>query len=291
MSDDLIAVTGVTGGVGGRVARRLAAAGARQRLLARRPDRAPELPGAETALADFHRPDTVRAALAGVGSLFLVSAGEDADRVALHTGAVDAALAAGVARIVYLSFLGCGPDSTFTFARDHWHTEQHIQGAGVPHTFLRDSLYQDVLPFFPDEQGVIRGPAGDGRFGPVARDDIADAAVAVLLAPQAHAGRAYDLTGPATLGMAEVADQLAEAAGRPVRYHAETMAEAYASRAHFGAPDWAVTGWVTSYAAIATGELDQVSGAVGELAGHPPVSFAEFLAANPATLARLRRSG
>jgi hypothetical protein len=88
--------------------------------------------------------------------------------------------------------------------------------------------------------------------------------------------------------MARVAEELAAATGRPVRYHAETMAAAYESRARFGAPDWEVAGWVTSYAAIATGELELVSEAVREVAGHPPTSFAEFLAANPDTLSRLR---
>ena len=270
-----IAVTGATGGVGGRVARRLAAAGVAQRLLVRDPARVPDLPGAEVTLASYHEPETVRAALPGVRTLFLVSASEDPDRVGLHTAAVDAALTAGVTRIVYLSFLEAGPESTFTFARDHWHTEQHIRSTGVAFTFLRDSLYQDVLPYFVAD-GVIRGPAGEGRFAPVARDDIADVAAAVLLG-DGHDGQTYDLTGPASMTMADVAAELTRASGRPVRYHAETLPEAYASRAHFGAPEWEVAGWVTSYAAIATGELDRVTDHVEQVAGHPPMSFAEFL--------------
>lgn len=290
MADDgeLIAVTGVTGGVGGRVARRLAAAGVRQRLLCRDPARAPELPGATTAPAEFGDPASVQAALADARTLFLVSASEDANRVQLHTGAVDAAVAAGVERIVYLSFVAAGPRATFTFARDHWHAEQHIAGTGLAYTFLRDNLYQDVLPYFAGSEGVIRGPAGDGRFGAVARDDIADVAAAVLRSSGEHDGASYDLTGPAAISMAEVAEELTRASGRPVRYHAETLPEAYASRAQFGAPEWEVAGWVTSYAAIATGELDVVSSTVADLAGHPPISFAEFLAANPDTLTRLR---
>lgn len=270
-----IAVTGATGGVGGRVARRLAAAGVAQRLLVRDPARAPDLPGAEVTRASYHEPETVRAALPGVRTLFLVSASEDPDRVGLQTAAVDAALAAGVTRIVYLSFLEAGPESTFTFARDHWHTEQHIRSTGVAFTFLRDSLYQDVLPYFAAD-GVIRGPAGEGRFAPVARDDIADVAAAVLLG-DGHDGQTYDLTGPASMTMADVAAELTRASGRPVRYHAETLPEAYASRAHFGAPEWEVAGWVTSYAAIATGELDRVTDHVEQVAGHPPMRFAEFL--------------
>ena len=291
MTDGPIAVTGASGGVGGRVARRLAGAGVPQRLVVRDPARAPELPAAGAGRASYDDPASMRTALAGTRTLFLVSAHEHSDRVGLHAGVVDAALAAGVTRIVYTSFLAAAPDATFTFARDHYHTERHIRDLGVTYTFLRDSLYLDVLPDFAGPDGVIRGPAGDGRFAPVARDDIADVAAAVLLSGDGHHGRTYDLTGQAAVSMAEVADELSRAAGRPVRYHAETLAEAYRSRAGYGAPEWEVAGWVTSYAAVATGELDVVSDAVATVAGHPPAGLPEWLAANPDSLARLRGTG
>jgi len=114
---DLIAATGATGFVGGRVARRLAELGVGQRLVVRDPARAPELPGAEVRAASAYGPgEEMRAALEGA-TLFLVPAHESADRVSQHRTAADAAVAAGVQRIVYLSFLGAAPDSTFTLAR------------------------------------------------------------------------------------------------------------------------------------------------------------------------------
>jgi NAD(P)H dehydrogenase (quinone) len=290
MTDQPIAVTGATGGIGGRVARRLASAGVPQLLVVRDPDRAPVLPGAQTATASYDNPAAMRVALSGAATLFLVSAHEHPDRVGLHATVIDAAAEAGVGRIVYTSFLAAAPDATFTFARDHFHTEQHIRDRGLAHTFLRDSLYADVLPYFAGRDGVIRGPAGDGRFAPVARDDVADVAVAVLLNPADHDGRTYDLTGPAALTMAEVAGALSRAAGRPVHYHAETLAAAYESRAHYGAPPWAVTGWVTSYAAIAAGELDMVSDAVATVTGHTPASLPMWLAGNPDSLTHLRQA-
>jgi uncharacterized protein YbjT (DUF2867 family) len=99
----------------------------------------------------------------------------------------------------------------------------------------------------------------------------------------------YDLTGPTALTMREVAAGLAEASGRPISYHPETLNEAYASRASSGAEPWEVTGWVSSYAAIAAGELDVVSDAVGRLAGHPPLGLAEYLHRHPEALLALRR--
>jgi NAD(P)H dehydrogenase (quinone) len=276
---DLVGVTGSTGAVGGRVARRIAAAGVPQRLVVRDPSRAPQLAGATVAAASYGDKPALREALTGVGTLLLVSAAEDANRVALHTATVDAAVEAGVRRIVYTSFLGASPDSTFTFGRDHWYTEQHIRAAGVAFTFLRDSIYLDFLPVFAGEDGVIRGPAGDGRVGAVARDDIADVAAAVLLSDGGHDGATYDLTGPESITLTEAAAIMTEVTGRKVRYEAETIEEAYASRSGYGAPDWVVDGWVTSYSAIAAGELDLVTSSVQDITGHPPVSLRQLLAA------------
>ncbi|SNS12572.1 Uncharacterized conserved protein YbjT, contains NAD(P)-binding and DUF2867 domains [Geodermatophilus saharensis] len=272
-----LAVTGATGQLGGRVARRLAAAGTDQRLLVRDPARAPGLPGATAVRAPYADGHAVRAALAGVSTVFMVSASETPDRVDQHRTFVDAAVAAGVEHLVYVSFLGAAPDATFTLARDHWATEEHVRARGLPATFLRDSLYADFAPALVGEDGVLRGPAGEGRVALVAQDDIADVAVEVLRDPAAHAGRTHDLTGPEALTLTEVAETLTAVSGRPVRYHAETVAEAYASRARYGAPGWQVDAWVSTYTAIAAGDLATVSPAVPELLGRPARTLAEVL--------------
>ena len=272
-----IATTGATGNVGGRVARLLSAAGAGQVLVVRAPSRAPDLPGASVARAAFEDGDAVRSALAGVPVAFMVSASEDARRVDAHRTFVDAAVAAGVEHVVYLSFLGAAPDATFTFARDHWATEEHLRSAGVGLTVLRDSTYADFLPFLVGEDGVLRGPAGDGKVAPVAQDDVAEAAAAVLLDPAAHAGRTYDLTGPEAVSLDEISSVLSAELGRRVRYQPETVDEAYASRAAFGAERWEVDGWVSTYTAVAAGELAVLSDDVERLTGHPARSIVEVL--------------
>ncbi len=284
----MIGVTGSTGTIGGAVARRLAAAGQPIQLIVRDASRAPRLPGAQVATAAYGDRAGMRAALVGVQTLFLVSASEDANRVALHTTAVDAAVAAGVERIVYLSFYGARPDSTFTFARDHWHTEQHIRATGVNFVFLRDNLYLDhLVGYWTSAEGLLAGPAGDGRTAAVARGDIADVAVTVLLDPTAHDGQTYDITGPEAISLADVAKAVAAVSGRAVRYHAETMEEAYASRAHYGRPRFEIDGWVSGYVAIAKGELAGVSDAVPRLTGHPATGLNDFLRVDPESYAHL----
>ncbi|NIZ90756.1 SDR family oxidoreductase [Kineococcus rubinsiae] len=272
----LIGVTGATGHIGGRVARKLAAGGAQQRLVVRDAARAPALPGAEVAVATYADADALVEAFTGVDVLLLVSAAEDEQRVVQHHNAVEAAAAAGVRRVVYTSFLGAAPDCTFTFGRDHAATERFLADAGLEATALRNSFYLDVLPDFVTD-GALRGPAGDGRLAAVARDDVADVALAALLDDR-HAGRTYDLTGPESLSLAEVAAELTRATGREVRFVDETVEEAYASRASSGAPDWMLDGWVSTYTAIRSGELDVVSGAVAEVTGHPPLGLRDLLA-------------
>ncbi|MEV0488609.1 NAD(P)H-binding protein [Streptomyces atratus] len=293
----IIAVTGASGAVGGRVAQRLVRAGVPVRLLGRDPSRLPDLPGAVAAPpASYGDGVAMRRALAGAHTLFLVSAHESPDRVREHTTAVDAAVAAGVERVVYVSFLGAAPDATFTFARDHWHTEAHIRVSEVRSTFLRDSWYLAGIPAMTGSDGVLRGPGGDGRAAAVAHEDIADAATAVLLAgtesaDTRHDGVTYDLTGPEAFTLAEAAEELSRATGRTITYHPETREEAYASRAQYGAADWEVAGWVTSYEAIATGEMATVSDAVPRLTGRPAQNLATYLREHPDSYRHLLRTG
>jgi len=290
-----IAVTGATGAVGGRVARLLAEQGARLRLVVRDPSRAPELAGAEVARATYDDADALRAAFTGVDAVFFVSAAEHPERIRQHLTAADAIKAAGVDRVVYTSFLGAAEDCTFTLGRHHWITEQRLREHDLAFTFLRDSLYLDFMSFIAGDEGVIRGPAGDGAFAPVARDDVADAAVAVLLGLlSGHGGHeqaSYDLTGARLQTFDEIAADLTALAGRPVRYERETIEQAWASREKYGAPDWEVEGWVSSYAAIGAGELAWVSDAVLRLTGHDPLTLRQLVERHPELIAGLRAGG
>jgi len=272
-----LAVTGSTGALGGLVARDLAARGTPLRLVVRDADRAPDLPGSAVAQATYGDTEAAARALDGVETLFLVSASESADRMAEHRSVVEAATRAGVGHVVYTSFLGAAPDCTFTLGRDHWATEQLLRDSGMAWTFLRDSLYLDFLPLMAGEDGVIRGPAGEGRLAGVARSDVARVATSVLLEPGSHRGRTYDLTGPEALTLTEAARVITEVTGRTTTFHDETVEEAFASRAAYGAPDWQLEAWVSTYTAIAAGELDQVSDDVRNVTGSAPLALRDVV--------------
>ena len=272
-----LAVTGSTGHVGGEVARLLSSAGYEQKLIVRDPARAPDLPGAKLAQASYAEREAAVEALRGSEVLFMVSGAEAQDRVDQHRTFIDAAAEAGIQHIVYTSFLAAAPDATFTLGRDHWATEEHIRNSGMAYTFLRDNFYLDVLPLFAGNEGVLRGPAGGGRVAAVARTDVARAAVVVLENPGAHVGRTWDLTGPEALSLSEVAAIITRVTGRPTRYEEETVEEAYASRASYGVPDWQLDAWVSTYTAIASGQLERTTTAVQELTGSAPLDLETLL--------------
>lgn len=195
----------------------------------------------------------------------------------LHRAFIDAASKAGVKHVVYTSFSAASPDAQFTLSREHHATEQYLKDSGMRWTFLRDSFYQNLMPHLAGQDGIIHGPAGEGRFVPAARADVARTAAAVLADPEAHAGATYELTGPQSLDLADVARILSEAGGQRIVFHNETIEEAYASRAAFGAPVWQLGAWVSTYTAIASDAMSQVSNHVENITGTPPMSLEEFL--------------
>jgi len=279
-----IAVTGATGDLGGRVARELAATGIEQRLVVRDPAAAPKLPGAEVAIASYEDSEAMARALDGMGTLLLVSGHEDPDRVRLHRTAIEGARLAGVERIVYTSFMGAAPSSTFPYAQDHHATELAVREAGISLTSMRNSLYADVAPLFVGTDGVIRAPAGHGRVAWVARADVARLA-AVLLVEPGHEGQIYDVSGPHAIDLHETARILTKATRRAITYHSETLEEARGSRA--GHPDWMVEGWIGSYRMLDTGEGAVTSHTIEHLTGRCPMTLSEFLAAEPSSYAHL----
>jgi NAD(P)H dehydrogenase (quinone) len=286
-----IAVTGATGGIGSRVAARLAQGDVAQRLIVRDLARAPAVAGADVMqIGDAGYRDTagMTEALRGAETMLLVSGRESAQRVVEHAEAVQAAVDAGVHRIVYTSFLGADPDATFTFAQDHYATEQLIRETGLAYTFLRNSQYTDYLPLLVGADGVIRGPAGEGAIAWVSRDDVADVAAAVLAAQDgAHDGRTYDVTGPESHTFTWAAEQLSAVTGREITFRNEGVQEAYETRAHLEAADFEKDGWITSYVAVGTGEMDVVTDVVPRIAGHPAQDLPDWLAANPDSWAHL----
>ncbi|QMU71627.1 NAD(P)H-binding protein [Streptacidiphilus sp. P02-A3a] len=233
---------------------------------------------------DYADPASLPGAFEGADQLLLVSSNDPAaDAVALHRTAIDAAVTAGVGRILYTSHQGAGLDSPFRPARHHAATEQLLADSGVAWTSLRNGFYAHSLNWLMGpwrETGVIAVPAA----GPVswtAREDAAEAA-AVILASNG----AYD--GPTTLtaGAAPTFDDLAVIAsqltGRTITCVAVDEEEWIAAQIARGAREQMARFLLGFYQAAEQGRFAGVDPLLGKLLGREPRTARDLLA-QPAT--------
>lgn len=280
VSSPTLALTGSTGALGGLVAAALT--DLKPRLIVRDPSRAPARPDQDVRRAEYADAASSYAALKGVDILFMVSGAEARDRRDQHRNFIATAAEAGVRHLVYTSFAGAAPDATFTLGRDHHDAEAAIRDSQLTSTILRDNFYADLLPLFADESGAIRGPAGDGRVAAVGRMDVAAVAEVVLrdaaTGGTAHAGATYTLTGPEALTLTEIAARAGAATGRKLRFVDETEEEAYAwRRERYGAEQWQLDAWVSTYTAIRDGTVAELTDDVRRVTGRAARTLEQVL--------------
>src|SRR4029077_7954280 len=145
----------------------------------------------ELAVGDLADPRSVRAALDGAGALFL-SCADDPRRVGWETSAIDAAVAAGVRRVVKLSAVGAGTGSPVAFWDWHGQVEQHLRASGTGWVILRSSWYMSNLLAAAAQvaaEGRLYAPAGQARIAMIDPRDVGAAAAALLSASPGHEER------------------------------------------------------------------------------------------------------
>jgi uncharacterized protein YbjT (DUF2867 family) len=276
----MIVVTGSTGHVGRLVAEELAERGEPMRLLVRDPSRAPDLPGTEVVTGDYGRPDELAGALREGDRVFMVSLHEGPERrVPLHESFIGAAARAGVAHLVYLSFLRAGPDAVFLHGRTHGATEAMLAASGVPWTAIRNGMYADEIPGWFDPDGVLRENAGEARISFSYRPELAKAVAVALLGPVPEAsGEVYDIVTPPPLSLAELAEIASGVTGKRYRYEPASD-EAWEARWRaIGRSGWQLESGHTSYRALRSGEFDVVSDDFRRLTGIAPLSVGDVIA-------------
>jgi uncharacterized protein YbjT (DUF2867 family) len=286
----VILVTGATGHVGSSVVASLSQAEAPSRALVRSPERADDLRGYDTEIAvgDFSEPESLDDALRGVTAALLV-APPGLQQVALETAFIDAAARAPVPpHIVKVASIGAAPDAPYQFGRTHGQIIETLRSSGVPHTVLAPNGYLQNLEaqaVSVARDGVLAIPGGDAVVSHIDVRDVAAAAAAVLMEPAGHADQTYDLTGPAPLSYADIAQVFGQVVGRPVRYVDVPADQARAGMLGEGMPEWLVEAVLDLAAFYRTGAASLVSGDVERLTGRGPRSVEDFLRDHPAVFA------
>jgi NAD(P)H dehydrogenase (quinone) len=281
-------VTGASGKLGRRTVEILAARHGGDHVIAgsRNPDRL-AIPGVEGRVVDFDRPDTLKAAFAGVDRLLIVSSDaldRPGHRLEQNRAAIDAALHAGVKHIVYTSFINAVPTSAAAYiAADHAGTEAYLSASAPSHTILRNSLYMEnllgALPHAVATGTWYTAVNANGRTSYIAREDCAQAAAAAL-AGDFSGRRQVTLTGPEALTPADIAGRVSRVTGRPLTAVTISIADEIAGLTKAGFPPAVADIFSTFSVATNAGEYAVVNSAVQDLTGHAPVTFDAFLATN-----------
>ncbi|MEU8075138.1 NAD(P)H-binding protein [Catellatospora citrea] len=292
-ASDLVLIAGA-GGVGSTVLEKLRAHDVPVRAMVRRDDdRAAALRalGADVVLGDLTRPETVAAALDGVGAMYFAMPVSPDHLLA-------ATVVASVAR-EYGQLSGLVDMSQMTVSqmtatstdeshqqRLHWLAEQVFNWSGLPvihlrpTSFLDNPLFTTLAAMSIQKEGTIALPFGTGRTSPVAVDDVARVATAVLRDPAPHVGHVYELTGPRTVDMTQMAEEFSRALGRPVTYtdvpldlwRAEVLSKA-------GLPPHTEAHIATMARLHHENRYDRASDDVARVTGTPAQTIEEFVAA------------
>jgi uncharacterized protein YbjT (DUF2867 family) len=268
----VIVVTGATGNVGRPLVQALAAAGEKVTAVSRRASDMPD--GVVSAQADLLRPDTLEPAVAGADALFLLTSAEFHAGGHDLTGVLDVARAGGVRRVVLLSSQGVGT------GRHPSGLEEAVTGSGMGWTLLRPGGFasndmawtepvralRTVYTPFPDVAVPVIDPA-----------DVADVAAAVLL-DDGHAGRTYELTGPAPISPRQRVEAISAALGEQVRLVEQPRAEARAQMLQF-MPEPVVEATLGALGEPTSAER-RVSPDVEKVLGRPPRAYVDWVGRN-----------
>ena len=228
------AVTAVSGQLGQEIARKLIERTDHASVigLARTPGNVTEL-GIEVRPGDYDQPDALRTSLAGVDALVLVSGmAPPEDRIGQHRNVIEAANAAGVAKIVYTSIQGPEVGTAFSpVVQSNRQTEADIRASGLDWTIGRNGIYIEPDVEYIDSyraKGEIANSAGDGKCGYTTRSELAHA-YAALLTRNELIGQTFDLNGT-QITQAELTQYMNAAYGTSLTYRSMPAEDYVADR-------------------------------------------------------------
>jgi uncharacterized protein YbjT (DUF2867 family) len=290
----MILVTGAAGLNGSAVVREFSRNGVQVRALVRDRSKAGALAGlphVELVEGDMAHPETLNRVLEGIARALMISS-SNPQMVETQCRFVDACKGAGIAHVVKFSGKesGIGFDAkNFPFTRMHEEIECYLEASGLGWTHLRPSQFMQVyLNEAPTiaAKGLLLLPLDEVRLSPVDVGDIAKIAFA-LLTQGNYQGRAFEITGPEALSMAEIAAAISEAIGKPVRYQSISPEERRRGMVAAGLPPFKVEALHEQTLERRRHPESRVELGTHELFGVKPTTFANFAKRHAAEFAAI----
>lgn len=276
-----VLVTGATGNVSTAVLAQLRGVqGLNVRALARDPGKAEALrqKGFEVVRGDLDDPESLDKVFDGVDVIWLLN-GMNPRAAENSMNAVWAAKHAGVQHIVRLSAVGAGHDAPTRNGRLHIMGDEQLMASGPGWTILRplyfmQNLFASAASVASD--GVLYGNVGAGRIGMIDYRDVAEMAAKIITNPKPFQGKIFTPTGPVSISMEEVAEQLGQVLEKPVKYVATSQDAARQAMLGMGLPAWLV-GMLIEYGQAYSEDWGNfVTHDFQTVTGHPPRSFRQF---------------
>jgi len=174
--------------------------------------------------------------------------------------------------------------------KQHWLAEQVLRWSGLPVVYMRPTAFMEV--FFLQlcaptirRNAAIMLPFGSGKTSPIAALDVARCVTTVLADPAPHIGRIYELTGPSSDTLAEVAEQYSGALGRKISY-VDVPVEPWEEKVRQSGMSPHVAAHLIAMAAMhRQNRYDRRTNDVEKLTGSPPMSIADFVRRHAAEFA------
>lgn len=238
-------VTGVDGNFGGWVAKHITELTDKENLIFTCPfeEGLKEFKeqGFDCRVANFNHYEGLEEAFAGGDAILIISSPfVGVKRRAAHKNAVDAAIAAGVKKIVYTSLVNALDESNPSVEKvDHAYTENYIANKDIDFVMLRNSQYAEAMitSYFSatDTGNMMTSCQGDGYMAYISRQDCAKAAMYALLSDKTYR-TILNINGPEKLTLQDFVDIANDVTGLNIGIKNVTEEETYAAFDAIGVP-------------------------------------------------------
>ena len=230
----------------------------------------------EAVRFDFTDPTTYEGAFKGVQKMFYMRPPHLTNIPRDMVPSMDAAKAAGVKHVVFLSLIGI-ENAKYV---PHYKVETYLNEINMQTTYLRCSFFMQNLNTTHrkeiKERNEIFVPVGKAKTAFIDARDIG-AVAAVALTQPGHENKNYDLTGSEGLDYWQAANIMSDILGRKITYRNPNPLHFLLETMRRGTPIMFALVMLGLYTSTRFGMAEPITNEVERLTGNKPISFRQYV--------------